>query len=465
MEKYKKLFNDSIIFSIGNFGSKIITFAMLPLYTYALTTSEYGKVDLLITSISLLLPIVGLSVYESVLRFSMDKFENYKKIFSNSFFVTIVASILLIMVIPFIILINKRLIILPLLLVVQLFQNLFSQYAKARNKLKIFAANGILLSFLTAGLNILFLVPLKMGLDGYLISLFIANLCSTVYLGMSLKIFNDFDRKLINRLEIRKQLQFSIPLIPNSIAWWMTNAVGRYFILLFLGASANGLYAVSSKIPTLLTVFTSIFTQSWQISAIEEYDESNNNEFLDRIYYYYFFLLFLGSSFLIIFLKPVMTILVSDTFFEAWKYVPFLLLSVIYSSVSGFLGAQYIAMKDTVGVFKTTLTGAFFNIILSLILVPFFGLQGVGISSFLSFLVVWIIRHHRLNKIYKLNFSMYKWGLSMFFLIVQTILSIIDILHISLLIQVLCLIGLSYIYWEDYKIIFSTVKRALRKDT
>ncbi|WP_367378396.1 lipopolysaccharide biosynthesis protein [Enterococcus gilvus] len=85
MDKYKKLVNNSIIFAIGNFGSKIISFVMVPLYTYVLSSEDYGKVDLIITTVSLLIPYVTMLLSESLLRFIIDNssFENKKNIYQQ----------------------------------------------------------------------------------------------------------------------------------------------------------------------------------------------------------------------------------------------------------------------------------------------------------------------------------------------------------------------------------------------
>lgn len=80
MNQYKKLFNDSIVFAIGSFGSKLITFFLVGFYTYYLSKSEYGTADLLINSVNLLLPVVSLSVSEGVLRFVLDSKNTLEKV-------------------------------------------------------------------------------------------------------------------------------------------------------------------------------------------------------------------------------------------------------------------------------------------------------------------------------------------------------------------------------------------------
>lgn len=51
MGKYKYLFKNIGIMTISNFGTKILSFLMVPLYTNLLSTSEYGTYDLFINNI------------------------------------------------------------------------------------------------------------------------------------------------------------------------------------------------------------------------------------------------------------------------------------------------------------------------------------------------------------------------------------------------------------------------------
>lgn len=410
MSKYKKLLNTSLIIALGNFGSKFIVFFMLPLYTKYLTQQEYGKTDLIQTTISLLLPVVSLSVFDAVLRFSMDKHTDKNVSFSNGLAISIIGSILVFVIGSIMCIFNiDYLFYLIFILILQIFQSLFTQFAKANNKIKIFSLNGIFLSLLTILFNIVFIAKFRLGISGFLLSLLLANCISNIYLFFSLQLFKYFNIKLITKNEMRNLLQFSIPLIPNSIAWWLTNAVGRYFILFYLGTAANGIYAVSNKIPTLLSVVSSIFTQSWQLSAIEEGESKDKNKFFSKIFDFYFKILFLGTSFILLILKLLISILVASDFYDAWKFVPFLILSVVYSSFSGFFGQNYIVAKKTNGLFVTTIIGAIINVGLNFLLIPKIGLNGVGISSLISYIVIFIIRAYSTREFVsiKINYKLF----------------------------------------------------------
>lgn len=162
MEQYKKLFSNSVIFAVGNLGSKVITLLMLPLYTYTLSTVEYGTVDLIVTTTSLLLPIVSLNIFDAVLRYAMDKRYDSKIVFTNGFFISMITSTVLGILVRIAWIWKQEYSFLLILLIIQLFQNLFAQYAKAINEVKVFALNGIILSFSAAILNVVFLVVLDM---------------------------------------------------------------------------------------------------------------------------------------------------------------------------------------------------------------------------------------------------------------------------------------------------------------
>ena len=72
-DKYKYLGKNTIIFAISSFGTKILSFLLVPLYTAVLTTSEYGVADLITTTATLLVFVLTINIASSVLRFTLDQ--------------------------------------------------------------------------------------------------------------------------------------------------------------------------------------------------------------------------------------------------------------------------------------------------------------------------------------------------------------------------------------------------------
>lgn len=463
MNAYKKLIKNSGVFAIANLGSKLMSVLLVPFYTHVLNTEQYGTIDMIMTTISLLLPIISLSVFDATLRFTVKSEHDDKTIFTSSFVVSIIGDFIFLLMYPILSKISLIKDYLPLFYTMVFFQSInsiFAQFARGIGKVKVFAVNGVINTFITLVLNILLLAKFHMGIEGYFISIVIANLVCNMYLIVSTKIWRYFNISSYSNKIAKEMLLYSIPLIPNSLMWWIMNASDRYVVTLFLGVSANGIYAVAHKVPTLLNLLNTIFFQAWQLSAIEEGNSKKKSEFYTNVFNIFSIIMLLGSSAILIVIKPVMVFFLSDGFKSSWKYVPFLLLAVVFTSFSAFLGTNYIAMKKTKGVFKTSLIGAIINIILNFILVPIIGLNGSGIATMISFFIVWVIRIYDTKEFVniKLNIkSLILTTIIIFFQIGSLYLNIKYDFLIEIILFVLCLFVNREIIIEVLKKIFNSI--------
>lgn len=214
-------------------------------------------------------------------------------------------------------------------------------------------------------------------------------------------------------------ISYSVPLIPNSIMWWIINTSSRYLILFFVGVYANGLFALASKIPNILTMLYNVFFQAWQLSAIDEYKSKDNSAFFSKVYDYFSFTLLLGTSFLLVILKLLIGYTVSNEYFQSWTFVPFMLMGVYFANLAGFLGVNYLAAKKTTGVFKTSFISAVTNLILSLLLIPIIGALGASISTMMSFFIMWLIRYFDTKSIVNIRINAKKFILNLLVITLQ----------------------------------------------
>jgi len=465
MSVYRKLVNNSLIFAVGNLGSKLIVFLLVPLYTFYLTTGEFGMVDLLTTTTNLLLPIVTLSIFDAVLRFVMDKNYDRQAILVNSLFIILLGFTILLMVFPILkILLPLReyLLFFYLLLLIQSILTTFSQYIRAKGMVKLYAASGIINALFLLVCNLFFLAFFHWGILGYLMSLIIANLVSTLFVVIGGRIHQDINIKKINIKLMKEMLLYSIPLIPNALMYGIMSFSDRYIISFFIGLSANGLYAIANKIPSILNIANSIFFQAWQMSAIEEAESAEKSKFFSNVFNVFSISMLLATSILLVHLKLIMDILVSDNYFESWKYVPFLLLGAVFSSFSGFLGANYIATKKTSGVFKTSIIGAVVNIIANIVLIPMIGIYGATIATMISFILIWILRIIDTKQFVDIKFNVKKLSLSLFLIFMQ-----IGVLYLNLkfeyLVQISLLLFLIFINYLEIKVLYKKMFRIIVK--
>ena len=66
--KYKNLSMNTLLFTISSFGAKIISFLLVPIYTSVLSTKDYGNVDLVSTTVQLLIPIANVTQHPEYLK-------------------------------------------------------------------------------------------------------------------------------------------------------------------------------------------------------------------------------------------------------------------------------------------------------------------------------------------------------------------------------------------------------------
>lgn len=445
----KYLMKNTLIFTIGNLGSKFISFFLIPLYTGALSTAEYGVTDLINTISMILGPILTLNVAESVMRFALDKDADHEKISSIGVFVFISSIVLALVTIPICLRIkniSKYAIYIYLYMISYMASQLFLSDLRGKELLVQYSVGNILLTSATAIFNILFLLIFKMGIFGYLNAYIISNFITALYacvVGKSYKcIFklNNIDYGLL-----KSMLKFSVVLIPNSFMWWIMNASDRIMVTSLISVAANGVYAISYKLPTLVSTITAIFNQAWNYSAIKEEgskdEESYSNEILKTLIV---FVITFGL-FLIVIIKPFLKIYVSNSYYSAWKYTPFLIVGYVYLTISTFMATSYSVHKDSLGYLISATIGALLNIILNFVLIPIIGVYGAATATCLSYIVVFIYRFFDTKKYLKYNLKIKEFIIGSIFLILSSVILYFDGL-VSQVFEILIFILLLIIY-------------------
>ena len=463
----KYLLKNIGLLTLSNFGSKILVFLLVPLYTRLLTTEEYGIYDIYLTTITLLIPILSLNIVEAVMRFTLDKKIEKSSVFTIGLKIAI-RSIMYCMILVvinyltnFISIFNQYPQYFLLYYSLNVLYDLVTQFVKSMEKILDFAIASILNSLTMLLLNILFLVVFRMDLRGYFLANCIAFILPIAYLVVRLRLWKYISKKGEDKNLKDDMIKYSTPLIMNTIGWWITNASDRYILTAMKGLSENGIYSVSYKIPSILNVVQAIFSQAWIMSAVKAYDDKEA-EFINKTYTIYNALFVIMCSSIIIFVKIITKILVANDFYEAWRYAPFLMVSVLFTSLSNFLGGIFAASKQSTMLGKTTIIGAVINIVLNVILINYMGTMGAAISTMISYIFVWLFRLIYGKKITNLNIKMRRDIIGYLILIVQAI--IINILKVDTYVyslEILLFILLIIIYKKEILGIIIAIRKRI----
>lgn len=405
MDKYKKLASNTIIFAIGSFGAKILSFFLVRLYTTYIDSAGFGIKELIETTANFLIPVVTFSMTDAVVRYGLRKEYSKKKIFTSAAIMIMIGLTILALLSPLFNLVSYLDgygFLLYLYIFCSCFRSLCSNFVRAKGYVKLFAADGIFTTLMLLIFNLIFIAGLKMGVKGFLISVILSDLSSGIMLTLIAKLWNYFSFKEIDKEMIKKMLRYSFPLIPTALMWLITGFSDRIFLRYMdypyevTGEAATGLYSAASKIPNLIAMISTIFYQAWNMSAIMESKSDDLSEFYTKVYKAYQSVLYMAAAWLIALVIPLSALFLNydhDPLYRtAFRYTPLLVVAVLMMCFSQFLSSVYNVTKKTKNSFVTSAVSATVNIVLNIVLIKRFGIQGAGVATLCSYLVCYLIR-------------------------------------------------------------------------
>lgn len=396
MNKYQTLANNTVVLAIGQFSSKLLVYVMLRFYTKMLGTEGFGQVNNIVNASALLISVVTLSISEGVLRYTLDKGVNKKMVLSIGINTALIGLVLFAAAVPLVGLI-------PMLKgyewLIYMYvctggiKGICSIYVRASGRVKLFAVDGIITTVVNILLNLLLLGVFKLGVVGYVLSVSLADICSIGFLSLTAALYKDY-KPLGNDKSLRNaMLRYSIPLMPTSVMWWITNVSDTFMITYIRGDAANGIFSFAYKFPNLAAIAVGIFSQAWHMSAITERNSRTVSNFYSNTFKMMQTVMYLLAAGIMLVLRPViMPFFGSEDFQGAYYYVPCLLIAVVFQSFNNFLSSIYEAANKTGHSLITAVIGAVTNVVLNLILINSIGVIGAAIATLASYVVVFIYR-------------------------------------------------------------------------
>ena len=404
-----KAINKLIYYGIGTFGSKVIYFLLVPFYSFFLSKSELGIYDLILASLTIITPVISVQISEAVYRELIDPDRRTQKpsqVFSSGLSL-VFAGLLLFVTAAFII---KQFFDYQILYELILIQSSFTFYIFFQQTLrglslnKEYALMGTTNSFLLISFSITLIYFSRIELSNIILAISCAQTISITYAAYKINFFRLFDLKNIRKEKVYELLNYSFPLLPNTLSWWLIDLGSRYIILFFIGLEENGLYAVAARYAGIIALVNSIFILSWQDYVINSKSKTSSNTKKLSLNLNLFVAFQMGLVILLTsFSKELIYYTTPIAFHDAANYLPILLISSAFASFCGFYGAFYLKEKRTRKIFTTTFIGSTINIIFCVALINYFSLYAVAAASFVGFFITFLIRYRDFD--IKLNFK------------------------------------------------------------
>lgn len=411
MSKTSQLIKNTVIIGIGTLSTKVLTFLLLPLYTTVLAPDDYGIIDVLITVSSLLIPFATMEMNSGVFRFLIEKSKDSTDsqilrgrsavvstcatVEGIGLILTVVASgiVNLFFSIPhypyFIIYVVSMAI-----------AKLCLDTCRGFGHNTVYSVANFIITLVSLVSNIVLILGLGWPGKSILLASVMGNLSGSLFIVIKEKLWRFVRYKYVSKEEAKPIIKYTLPLIPNTVSWWVVSASDRLIILAFLGATANGIYAAAHKIPGIYTTVFTVFSLAWTESVARNIEDK---EFITKtikksihVMVYMLLALMIGTSIFFDFL-------IGPNYADAYWHIFILLIAVFFSSTSSLYGGIFSGYMDSKVIATTTVSGAILNILINISLVKFIGLYAASISTTIAYIVISFIRKNRIRKWVDLN--------------------------------------------------------------
>lgn len=427
MSREGKLAKSTFLLSIGTFLPKLASFITLPILTRYLTTEEYGTYDLITVMVSLLLSAATLQIQTAAFRFLIDVKNDkneIKSIVTNVFTFILPTSFVAILILYFCLqgqAIQVRILICVYYLS-DILVNAARQVSRGLSKNLVYSISAIISALGKMIFTVIFVWYFRIGLLGSVIALCVASALSFIFVFFKSKLYLYIDVLLISWSKIKELLKYSWPMVPNSMSMWVMRVSDRLVVTFCMGVSANAIYAVANKIPSLLTLAQNTFTMAWQENASIAVKDDDVDAYYASMFKVVYDLM-AGSLGLLIAATPILfALLIRGGYDKAYYQMPILLLALFFYSMCAYLGGIYVAYKRTRSVGITTIAAAACNLVVDIALIEYIGLYAASGSTLVSYLFLLIFRMNDVRKIVKIQYPYVHLFLVLVILVIESVL-------------------------------------------
>lgn len=394
--KNKRLFKDTFLYGLGDIGAKLVGFLLIPIYTRYLSANDYGDYSLWLTYQAIFAAFLSLQIVEGVYRYLLDEKYNKSKVI-NASFIMITIPVFIFLILAFFIS-NGKYLVISLYFVFYVYFTFFKQVVRGLKKIKLFSISSVIAVLASSLISIYYVVKLNSGYIGIIYGSICGYILTIFFIVVKIKNFLSLSFYQIPYSLFKKLLLFSIPLIPSALSWWVINLSDRLVIDHYSGKASLGIYSVALSISGVILLFNAMFQKAWQTSAIENFNDSNNEQNYNDVFDFVLGGFLIVISLFTLLIKPFSFFLLGAEFFEAWIYAPILSTAFMFQLFGSFIGTYYWSSKKIKGELYTSILAALINIGLNFLLIPFFGIMGASLATVFAYFALWLIRVYSLRK-------------------------------------------------------------------
>lgn len=388
--KIFELLKNMGVLALGGICTKAISFLLLPLYTALISAEEYGTIDLLSTIATLLTAIVSFQMYEAIFKFVTIQRENLseiKIIFTNIWFFCLIVCLLYSglcwLLFTFLDFVGKWYILSAV--IASIFLNITTRSSRGLGHNALYSFANFISALVTIALNLLFLLIFKWPAITILYASVIGSLLGGIICVVADKLWKYYDSSLLDISKIKMYLQYSLPLIPNEIAWWAIHASDRLVIAAFLGVYYTGLLAVASKFALAYSTIFSFFYASWVEQCFLHYNTEKGRKHIEALIPKIFVAFAYFTLILTLICMYIYPVVINETYSEAYTLIPWYLIAVLLNVIVGLVSPIYLIHNETKIVMYSTLIAGGINVLVNVLTVNYLGVLSAPVAAIFAY--------------------------------------------------------------------------------
>ncbi len=410
----KVIARHTAVYGMANVLDRAVSFIMLPVYTRFLTPGDYGTLELIGMTVTLLAVTLGLGIEAAVSRFYFDHEDADKRNLAVSTGLLGYGAFALIFVA---VLVPFSGILANLILDSASLGNLFTvaliglglsfiqpinlAYLRVQQKSGTLLVVQVSKTLFSLGIIIVLVVVKEMGVYGVLLGTLISDLTVTAILTVfTLK----KTRPRVDWKLLKGMIKFGLPLVPSNIAAYMVQASDRYFVKEYMNISFTGLYSIGYKFGTLVHQFvTSPFIQIWTPRRFEYFHKEGSEYVFARIFTYFCAASLFVGLFISLLAKEVIHIMTTEPFWSAYQIVPVVVLAYIVFSFHYHFNVGILMKKATRYIAYVNVANGLLNITLNIIMIRRWGMWGAAIATLICFVFKAVMTFYFSNRFYHIR--------------------------------------------------------------
>jgi O-antigen/teichoic acid export membrane protein len=413
----KQLGGETVVYGLAGTINRFVNTLLIPVYTRSFSPSDYGVLGIVLSFVTLLnLLLTGLDNAAGRWFFDSEDVTRRKGVIAIWFwFQVILGSVFALFAVVFAIPLTQLLfgsassaLLIPiaaLFALVSIFGKVISNWLRFMRKPWLMLVYSLVSSLSTVGIVVLFVAVWNYGVIGAFVAQVLAG--TGVAFATVVILRSWIDPRRNSSAPFREMLAFGLPVLPATLAAWVTSASDRFVMPFFLSTAEIGIYFLAFQVASLMGLVDAAFQLAWGPFAMSLLKNPDAKQVFSRVFSFYaFFGCWLGLALSL--LAPVaLPIIATPSYTRAASCIPFLVFFFLAIGMTNVAGIGAFVVKDSRPIAINIYIGAGVSTVFLFALMPVIGKEGAAIAKLIGMLsavaYVYIASQRRFFIPYKLK--------------------------------------------------------------